>query len=169
MTGYVLGRVARRGTPTRAAVRPSIGGMLGAAVLHALWNGSAMFADFFALYATLQVPLFAGFVGGFIALRREEARLTRERLGEYAAAGWFSPMEVGMLATPAGRRRALQWAAGLPGDRRRIMRGFIAEATSLAAARQRALTGRDPAAAADEQVFLTRAVAARAALLAPAS
>ena len=33
----------------------------------------------------------------------------------------------------------------------------------------RALTGRDPAAAADEQVFLTRAVAARAALLAPAS
>ena len=169
VTGYVLGRVARRGTPTRAAVGPWSGGILGAAVLHALWNGSAMFADFFALYATLQVPLFAGFVGGFIALRREEARLTRERLGEYAAAGWFSPMEVDMLATPAGRRRALQWAAGLPGDRRRIMRGFIAEATSLAAARQRALTGRDPAAAADEQVFLTRAVAARAALLAPAS
>jgi hypothetical protein len=39
-------------------------------------------------------------------LRREERRLTAERLGEYAAAGWFTPQEVTMLATPRGRRSA---------------------------------------------------------------
>ena len=72
--------------------------------LHALWNGSAVFGDFFLLYLTLQVPLFVGFILGIIALRREEARLTRSRLGDYAAAGWFTPQEVDMLATGPGRK-----------------------------------------------------------------
>jgi hypothetical protein len=45
------------------------------------------------------------------------------------------------------------------------MRRFIVEATALATARQRALTGRDPAAADDERIYLARAVDARAALL----
>jgi ABC-type sugar transport system substrate-binding protein len=84
LTGFAFGLAARRSLRTGAAFRYALPGLVGAIVLHALWNGSAVFADFFALYATLQVPLFAGFVGGFIALRREEARLTRERLGEYA-------------------------------------------------------------------------------------
>ena len=46
------------------------------------------------------------------------------------------------------------------------MKGFIADATALAAARQRAISGRDPHAADDERVLLTRTAAARAALLA---
>ena len=45
------------------------------------------------------------FILGIIALRREEARLTRTRLGDYAAAGWFTAQEVDMLATGSGRRR----------------------------------------------------------------
>jgi len=166
VTGYALGRAARRGATTAGALAPWLVGMLGAAVLHAVWNGSAAFADFFALYVTLQVPLFLGFVAGVILLRREEARLTRARLGEYAAAGWFSAAEVEMLATPRGRRHAVSWARSLPGDRSDLMRGFISEATALAAARQRAITGRDAAAAHDESVFLARTVAARAAVLA---
>ena len=80
--------------------------MIGAMALHALWNGSAVFGDFFMLYLTLQVPLFVGFILGIIALRREEARLTRSRLGDYAAAGWFTSQEVDMLATGAGRKAA---------------------------------------------------------------
>ena len=56
----------------------------------------------------LQVPLFVLFIIGVLALRREESRLTRVRLGEYAAAGWFTPQEVDMLATPAGRRTGLR-------------------------------------------------------------
>ena len=72
-----------------------------------------------------------------------------------------------MLATPAGRRNALRWAKTLRGDRTAIMKGFILDATALAMARQRAITGRDPAATEDESALLARTAAARAALLAP--
>lgn len=167
VTGYVIGRAARAGAGPAAAAGAGLSGMLVAALLHALWNGSAVFADFFAVYVTLQVPLFVAFVLGFVALRREEARLTRARLGEYAAAGWFTPTEVDLLATGAGRRRAVAWARTLPGDRSPSMRAFIREATTLAAARQRVLTGRDPEAAADAGIALARATSARAALFAP--
>lgn len=166
VTGYALGRAARIGLRGSAAASRWLLGIVGAIALHALWNGSAVFADFFALYTTLQVPLFVLFIVGVVLLRREEARLTRARLGEYAAAGWFSPGEVDMLATRAGRARAVAWARALPGDRSAAMRRFIAEATSLAAARQRAVTGRDPAAAADERVYLERATRARGDVLA---
>jgi hypothetical protein len=71
-----------------------------------------------------------------------------------------------MLATRAGRARAVAWARTLPGDRSAAMRRFIAEATSLAAARQRVVTGRDPAAAVDERVYLERATRARGDVLA---
>ncbi|MCR2786040.1 MULTISPECIES: PrsW family intramembrane metalloprotease [unclassified Microbacterium] len=164
VTGYALGRVARDGAPVGRVMRAWLVGMLGAAVLHALWNGSAVFANFFSLYVSLQVPLFALFIVGVLLLLREEARLTEARLGEYAAAGWFSKGEVAMLATGAGRRRAMAWARTLPGGRAGAMKAFIADATALAAARQRALSGRDANAAEDERIFLARAVAARAAV-----
>ncbi|MEV8025741.1 PrsW family intramembrane metalloprotease [Microbacterium sp. NPDC080220] len=166
VTGYALGRAARIGLRGSAAAPRWLLGIVGAIALHALWNGSAVFADFFALYMTLQVPLFVLFIVGVVLLRREEARLTRARLGDYAAAGWFSPGEVDMLATRAGRARAVAWARTLPGDRSAAMRRFIAEATSLAAARQRVVTGRDPAAAVDERVYLERATRARGDVLA---
>src|SRR5690606_39837124 len=87
--------------------------------------------------------LFIVFILAIVALRREEARLTQRRLGDYAAAGWFTPEEVTMPATPAGRRVGLQWAAGLPGDRRALMRSFIKDAAAVAAVRQRAINGHD--------------------------
>ncbi|MCC2033796.1 PrsW family intramembrane metalloprotease [Microbacterium allomyrinae] len=167
VTGFALGLAARKGLSASHAVGPWLLGLAGAIALHALWNGSAMFGDFFGLYMTLQIPLFVGFILGVIALRREESRLTRRRLGEYAAAGWFTPQEVDMLATPAGRRAALGWAKSLRGDRTPLMRGFIGDATALAATRQRAITGRDPDAASDERDLLARTAAARAALFAP--
>ncbi|WP_060915800.1 PrsW family intramembrane metalloprotease [Microbacterium oleivorans] len=161
VTGYALGRAARTGARGAAALGPWVLGLVGAIGLHALWNGSTVFADFFLLYATLQIPLFVLFIVGVVLLRREEARLTRARLSDYAIAGWFSPAEVEMLATGAGRSRALTWARSLPGDRVSAMRRFIVEATALAAARQRVITGRDPHAARDERVFLERATRAR--------
>nr|WP_283716644.1 PrsW family intramembrane metalloprotease [Microbacterium sp. LX3-4] len=163
--GYALGLAARAGASPAAALGPWFGGLVAGIALHALWNGSAAFADFFALYVTLQVPLFILFIVGIVLLRREEARLTRARLGEYAAAGWFSTAEVELLATRAGRSQAIAWARGLPGDRSGVMRRFIVEATALAAARQRVVTGRDPRAAGDERVYLERATAARRELL----
>ncbi len=166
MTGFAIGLVARRHGSASAALGAGALGLIGAILLHALWNGSATFADFFGLYFTLQVPLFIGFILVIVALRREEARLTRARLAEYAAAGWFTPEEVTMLATPAGRKVGLAWAAGLRGDRRPLMRTFIKDATELAAVRQRAITGRDPLAKDDERALLIRTRATRAALLA---
>ncbi|WP_375384900.1 PrsW family intramembrane metalloprotease [uncultured Microbacterium sp.] len=164
VTGFALGLAARRGASVRGAIGPWIAGMLGAAVLHALWNGSAVLGEFFVLYLSLQVPLFAVFVIGVVALRREEARLTKARLGEYADAGWFTAQEVDMLATGPGRRAALAWARTLPGGRTDAMAGFIADATALASARQRGRTGRDPRSGEDEAVLLARTVAARKAL-----
>lgn len=166
LTGFAVGLAARRHASAGAAASAGLAGLLGAILLHALWNGSAMAADFFLLYFTLQVPLFVGFIIAIMALRREEQRLTRERLSEYAAAGWFTPEEVTMLATPAGRRGAVRWAASLREDRSRLMRSFVKEATALAAVRQRALTGRDPMAVEDERAMLISTRAKRAALLA---
>ncbi|TQK19195.1 RsiW-degrading membrane proteinase PrsW (M82 family) [Microbacterium sp. SLBN-154] len=165
--GFALGLAARRSGRVRDAMGPFLMGLAGAILLHAFWNGSAVFGDFFGLYLTLQVPLFILFIVGILGLRREEARLTRERLSDYATAGWFTSQEVDMLATGAGRRAALAWAAGLRGDRTATMKGFIHDATALAAARQRSITGRDPRAAEDEHVLLARVSAARAALFAP--
>lgn len=165
LTGLAIGLAARRHASAGAALCFGLLGMLGAIFLHGLWNGSS-FVNFFLLYFVLQVPLFVGFILGVIALRREEARLTKARLGDYAAAGWFTPEEVTMLATPGGRKTGLTWAAQLRGDRRPLMREFIKDATMLAAVRQRAITGRDPFAPADEQALLVRTRATRAALLA---
>ncbi len=165
--GFALGLAARRGATGGRAVGALMLGIAGAVVLHALWNGSALFGDFFGLYVTLQVPLFVAFILGIVALRREEARLTRRRLGEYADAGWFTAQEVDMLATAAGRKSALAWARTLRGDRTPLMKAFITDATALAAARQRAISGRDPHAAQDEAALLQRTAAERAALFAP--
>ena len=167
VTGFALGLAARRGARGGQAVGAWVLGMIGAMALHAFWNGSAVFLDFFLLYMAAQVPLFVLFVLGVIALRREEARLTRRRLGDYAAAGWFTTEEVDMLATPAGRKAALAWARTLRGDRTPLMKRFILDATALAAARQRAISGRDVRAAEDEQILLTRTADARAGLFAP--
>jgi RsiW-degrading membrane proteinase PrsW (M82 family) len=166
LIGFAFGLAARRSLGAGSALRYGLAGLLGAVILHALWNGSAVLFDFFALYATVQVPLFVLFILGIVLLRREESRLTRARLGEYAAAGWFTPQEVDMLATGPGRRSGLAWARSLQGDRVGLMRRFIADATALAAARQRALTGRDPRAAVEERELLARATAARAGLFA---
>ena len=113
-------------------------------LLHALWNGSLAFAgDAVGLYFTVQVPIFLGAVLLTVLLRRQEVRITRARLAEYGAAGWFSPAEVEMLATPAGRRQARAWARAQTPPRTALMRKLITDATHLAFTRQRMLTGRD--------------------------
>lgn len=81
-------------------------------------------------------------------------------------AGWFTPQEVDMLATRAGRSNAMAWAKKLPaGDRSKVMKQFIQEANQLAATRQRAITGKDPHAAYDEYVLLQRTTMTRNMLL----
>lgn len=136
--GLIMGLAARRWSPG-LVVGAFLVGLAPAMLLHNIWNSGG--EDFFLLYVLVQIPLFGGAALGVYFLRRAEARLTHARLVEYAQAGWLSPLEVEMLATPRGRSAGLRWAAGM--GRRPAMRSFIRTATDLAAARQRVLSGRD--------------------------
>ena len=164
--GIAIGIGARRGGGA-GVIGWFLLGLAGAVLLHALWNGSLAFAgDAIGLYFTVQVPIFLGAVLLTVLLRRQEVRITRARLAEYGAAGWFSPAEVEMLATPAGRRQARAWARAQTPPRTALMRKLITDATHLAFTRQRMITGRDGGRAGVDEHALLQAVAAdRAALL----
>ncbi len=114
-------------------------GLVPAMFLHSRWN--SMGQDFLAQYIVVQVPIFVLAVVVIVLLRVAESRLTRQRLLEYAAAGWFTPPEVEMLATAGGRRSAVRWAKPL--GRGPQMKAFLHAATQLAFTRQRILSGRD--------------------------
>jgi RsiW-degrading membrane proteinase PrsW (M82 family) len=159
-TGLIMGFAARR-WHAGASVLAFVIGLIPAMLLHNRWN--SMGAGFLAEYILIQVPIFVLAVVGIILLRVAESRLTRQRLMEYSAAGWFSPAEVELLATPRGRRTALQWAAGY--HRRPQMKAFLHSATQLAFIRQRILSGRDVRLhQMEEQQQLQRILALRAAV-----
>jgi RsiW-degrading membrane proteinase PrsW (M82 family) len=169
-TGLALG-LAARSRSRHAWLWAFPLGLTFAMILHGLWNGSAMMnseSGFFVLYGVFQVPLFLGAVGLAFWLRRQEAKVVRTRLGEYAASGWFAPPEVVMLASLRERRRARAWAAqhGGPGGRR-AMKAFQLAATRLAYQRHRLLTQRvDHRSIADEGQLLGEVNVARAGLMA---
>jgi RsiW-degrading membrane proteinase PrsW (M82 family) len=159
--GLVMGLAARRWSPW-LVVASFVLGLMPAMLLHNIWNGAG--EDFFLLYVLVQIPLFCAAALAVYFLRRAEARLTHARLVEYAQAGWFTPLEVDMLATPRGRSAGLQWAASL--GRRNEMRSFIRTATDLAATRQRVISGRSARGyAAAQQELLDRIERDRAAVL----
>lgn len=167
MTGLFIGLWGRR------SVAGGIGGffvgLLPAMLLHGIWNATALLGlvGWFVVYLLIQVPLFAGAIVLVVQLRKREAKLTQERLAEYANAGWFSPSEVATLGSPAGRRYALTWAkANGMGP---LMKAYIRDATRLAFTRQRIVAGRDRIGAQrDEQELLGRVTASRQALHAAA-
>ena len=165
-TGVAIGVAARRRGIAGGFIAYLVG-LVPAIVLHALWNGATIVVadDFLLYYVVVQMPLFFGALTVVILLRRAESRLTRTRLDEYAAAGWYSASEIPALATPAGRRQALTWARaqGL----HLVMRGYIADSTRLAFIRQRMVNGHGLAEAqAEEAAILAAIVSRRAALLA---
>lgn len=163
MTGLFIGLWGRK------SVAGGIGGffvgLIPAMALHALWNGTSYLGliGWFLLYVVLQVPLFAAAIVLVVQLRKREAKLTQERLAEYANAGWLSPSEVATLGTGAGRKQAMTWAkAHSLGP---LMKSYIRDATTLAFTRQRIITGRDRIGAQrDEQALLGKLTASRQAL-----
>ncbi|MDJ0456586.1 PrsW family intramembrane metalloprotease [Arthrobacter sp. NQ7] len=159
-TGLVMGFAARR-WHTGASIAAFFVGLLPAMFLHNRWN--SMGQGFLLDYIVVQVPIFILAVGGIIFLRVAEKRLTRQRLLEYSAAGWFTPAEVQLLATRGGRRTALAWAAD--SGRKQQMKQFLKTATQLANTRQRILSGRDvPLHQAEERRQLQRILELRAAV-----
>jgi RsiW-degrading membrane proteinase PrsW (M82 family) len=165
--GVALGFAARRGASALGAIGFFLLGYIPAVLLHGFWNGALYFvSDFFGYYVIVQVPLFIAAVLVAFWLRRQEAKITRDRLGEYAGVGWFNPDEVVALATPAGRRQSMVWARQR--GKGREMKRYILDATKLAFARQRIITGRyQTQAQADEALLLGSLVEARRALAAP--
>lgn len=168
-TGIALGIAAARRTGAGGAVGYFLLGLLPAMFLHALWNGAFFFVasdvSLISYYLVVQVPVFIGGVVVVVVLRRREVRVTLTRLNEYAEAGWFTPAEVAMLATPAGRRQARAWSATQPRAKRLAMRRFMTDAARLAFARERMLTGRTGRIdRADEAQLLGRLAADRAAV-----
>lgn len=165
--GIALGFAARRGASAFGAIGYFVLGFIPAILLHGFWNGALYFvSDFFGYYFLVQVPLFIGAVLAAIFLRRQEAKITRDRLGEYAGVGWFNPDEVVSLATPAGRRQSMVWARQR--GKAKEMKRYINDATKLAFARQRIITGRHKdQATADESLLLGSIVEARKALAGP--
>lgn len=160
-TGLILGLAARRWHSGLTLVAFPVG-LVPAMLLHSGWN--SMGQDFLAQYLLVQVPIFLLAVLVVVLLRVAERRLTRQRLQEYAAAGWFTGPEVAMLATPAGRRSARRWARSI--GRAPQMKAFQHAATRLAFIRQRILSGRDvPAHQLDEQQQLAEIRALRDAVL----
>lgn len=166
LTGLALGFAVQRGLSRGPALGVGLLGLVAAIGFHALWNFLAVSVGgmaWYIVYVVVMVPLFALFVWGAIYVLRQEQKITALRLGEYRDAGWFTPQEVDLLATPRGRRAALAWAAQPPGDQRPQLRKFIQVATGLAFARQRAVSGRDRfAGAVDEPAYLQATLAARA-------
>ena len=164
-TGVAIGLGARR-TRGPGIIGYFLGGLACAAALHALWNGSLTFAsDAVVLYLLVQVPIFVGAIVVTVLLRRQERTITRDRLREYAAAGWFNPDEVEGLATPAGRNAAVAWGRAQHPPRTEQVRRFISDATRLAYTRQAIITGRaDERRLADERELLDRVAADRRAI-----
>ncbi|YCK83892.1 PrsW family intramembrane metalloprotease [Arthrobacter sp. D3-18] len=137
-TGLIMGFAARK-WHSGYAVLAFFVGLLPAMFLHNRWN--SMGQNFLVEYFVVQVPIFLIAAAGIILLRYAEGKLTRQRLLEYARAGWFTPAEVEMLATSRGRRQAVRWASSR--GRGNQMKSFIKGATALAFTRQRILSGRD--------------------------
>lgn len=163
-TGLAIGFAARRGYGPVGGILFFFIGLAPAMFLHALWNGALYFVgNFFGYYIAVQFPLFLLAVTIVIFLRRKEEKLTYDRLSEYAAAGWFAPDEVPALATGRGRRIAMAWAR--QHGKAPAMRRYIGDATGLAFARQRIITGRDKGARSDEAALLGAIVESRKALV----
>ncbi|HEY4152100.1 MAG TPA: PrsW family intramembrane metalloprotease [Pseudolysinimonas sp.] len=165
LTGLFIGIAARQGNRI-LGIGLFFVGLIPAILLHGLWNGALEIVyDFYGYYALVQVPLFVIALIGVVVLRRREVKLTQMRLGEYAAAGWFSSAEVQTLATPTGRRRAQAWAK--TNGQGAQMKTYIRDVTHLAFVRNRIVVQRDHVAAqADEAVLLGKVTAERSALVA---
>ncbi len=140
-TGLMLGLAARHSNRI-GAIGYFVVGLIPAMALHSFWNSASYWAtNWFVFYVLVQVPLFVLAIVGVVLLRRHEQRITRDRLAEYATAGWFTSSEVNQLSTAAGRRQVIWWA-GRHKLKKQYKR-FVQDATRLAFTRQRLISGKN--------------------------
>ncbi|GAB2775751.1 PrsW family intramembrane metalloprotease [Streptomyces daliensis] len=129
-------RVLRAGIPLL--------GLLTAALLHSIWNGSATLTDvtFIGVYALFMIPVFAALTWLAVWSRQSTLRTVRETLPAYAAAGWFAPPEPWSLSSMRARSMARAHARRTHGAAAaRTVAEYQHYATSLALLRARANQG----------------------------
>lgn len=137
-TGLAIGLASRMRSPV-AWVWMTPCGLVGAVALHAFWNGVLSAAP--SLYLLVEVPFFLACVGLVVWLRWSERMTMRQRLADYARAGWYEPAEITMITTGAGRATATRWARQRGPAVQAAMKDFLAASASLSALRQQALDG----------------------------
>ncbi|WP_052663627.1 PrsW family intramembrane metalloprotease [Psychromicrobium lacuslunae] len=147
-TGVAVGYAARKGN-SGMIIGFFFIGLIPAMIFHYIWNSApslfeptdiaSFLGSVFLQSVVYEGPLIVLWGVGIYFLRKSEAKLTHRRLAEYAQSGWFTPEEVNMIATPAGRRNAMAWAKTY--RRTQPMKEFIRKSTSLAYTRQRILVG----------------------------
>ncbi len=107
-------------------------GLLGAMILHAVWNLLASFSSgtFFFGYLVLQIPLFLMFLMAFYYLVRREGRILNDALAFEVQRGLLTQDQVNMLVSLFGRTR---WVMSGAGNRDRInaRRQFMRTASKL--------------------------------------
>ncbi|TDC97473.1 PrsW family intramembrane metalloprotease [Actinomadura sp. 7K507] len=150
MTG--LG-VAYAATHRRGQITAPLAGLLGAIILHGLWNGAASFGGggLVVVYLLDFCILIALIVIIFVE-RRGTVRRIETYLPTYAATGLVTPQDIRMLRSIPSRRAARRWARLVGGHRAaRAMTDYQLAATELALLHKRADRG-----VAEERWFVTR-------------
>ncbi len=140
MTGIGFGIAVASGRPLRR-VAPLLG-LLGAMLLHSLWNSSASVGDgagFVLVYFLIMIPIFIAVIVVSGVARRREGRMVRDQLQPELASGQLTADDVRSLASVKARRRAVKEAkrGGLKAGRKQ----FQEVATELAFLRHRTAKG----------------------------
>ena len=142
MTGLGLGIAARTSNPTLRFVAPGAG-LVGAMLLHSLWNTSASVAGggaFFGVFLLIMIPIFGALIAVAVTSSNREGKLIHAQLAPDVQAGILSPGDVEMLASLRDRRRMRKAARRDGPAAREAVKFFQLTATELAFRRHRALT-----------------------------
>ncbi|WP_435853962.1 PrsW family intramembrane metalloprotease [Streptomyces sparsogenes] len=141
--GFGIAAAAAHHQRARRTLVP-LAALLGAMVLHGVWNGSATFGGygFLAVYALFMVPVFGLLTWLVIWARNNQLRTIRTQLTAYQAAGWLTPPEPIALSSMRARGIARDLARRTQGPAAaRVVADYTATATSLALLRHRAYRG----------------------------
>jgi hypothetical protein len=132
LTGVGLGLAALR--PSLSGFLPAVG-LLGAMILHSIWNTSAGVAGglgFLTVYVGVMVPVFLVLVAVAVGALLRERRVLREYLEPELASGLLTHEDLAMLSSLRERRRALQAAKRQGPAARRGLEELHHVATELA-------------------------------------
>ena len=126
LTGIGFGLAARSRSSSRGGW--VFLGLLGAIVLHAIWNSSASAAQgvgFLGVYALIMFPTFLVVLVLAIVARSREGAAVRERLGPELASGVLGPYDLEALGSVGARRRAIRAAGATRKERKDLYRSAV--------------------------------------------